>query len=70
MATFDPERRRSVNLSDDKGLHLSVPVVRGSVLAFTSSQGHHASEETIQKSLVGNWKREHLFTLKQSRQMY
>ncbi len=29
-----------------------------------------ASEETIRKSLVGNWRREHLFTLKQSRQMY
>jgi len=32
--------------------------------------GHHASEEIVQKSLVGNWKREHLFTLKQSRQIY
>jgi transposase len=30
----------------------------------------HASEETIQKSLVGNWRPEHLFTLKQSRQMF
>ena len=29
-----------------------------------------ASEETIRKSLVGNWREEHLFTLKQSRQMY
>ena len=29
-----------------------------------------ASEETIRKSLVGNWRGEHLFTLKQSRQMY
>ena len=29
-----------------------------------------ASEETIVKSLKGNWRREHLFTLKQSRQMY
>jgi transposase len=29
-----------------------------------------ASEETIRKSLKGNWRREHLFTLKQSRQMY
>ncbi len=28
-----------------------------------------ASEETIRKSLVGNWRPEHLFTLKQSRQM-
>jgi len=29
-----------------------------------------ASEETICKSLKGNWRGEHLFTLKQSRQMY
>jgi hypothetical protein len=29
-----------------------------------------ADEETIRKSLVGNWRSEHLFTLKQSRQMY
>jgi hypothetical protein len=29
-----------------------------------------ASEETIRKSLVGNWRGEHLFTLKQSRQIY
>jgi transposase len=29
-----------------------------------------ASEETIRKSLMGNWRPEHLFTLKQSRQMY
>jgi transposase len=29
-----------------------------------------ASEETIRKSLKGNWRSEHLFTLKQSRQMY
>jgi transposase len=29
-----------------------------------------ASEETIVKSLKGNWRPEHLFTLRQSRQMY
>lgn len=29
-----------------------------------------ASEETIRKSLVGNWRTEHLFTLKQSRDLY
>ena len=29
-----------------------------------------ASEETIRQSLNGNWRREHLFTLRQSRQMY
>jgi transposase len=27
-------------------------------------------EETIRKSLVGNWRREHLFALKQSRELY
>jgi transposase len=29
-----------------------------------------AHEETIRKSLVGNWRSEHLFTLKQSRELY
>jgi transposase len=29
-----------------------------------------ANEETIRKSLVGNWRTEHLFTLKQSREMF
>jgi len=29
-----------------------------------------ATEETIRKSLVGNWRREHLFTLNQSRELY
>lgn len=29
-----------------------------------------ADEETIRKSLVGNWRPEHLFTLKQSRELY
>jgi len=29
-----------------------------------------ASLETIRKSLIGNWRREHLFTLKQSRECY
>jgi len=29
-----------------------------------------ATEDTIRKSLVGNWRREHLFTLKQSLQLY
>ena len=40
------------------------------VLAKLRDRRVNASEETIQKSLVGNWRREHLFTLKQSRQMY
>ena len=29
-----------------------------------------AIEETVRESLAGNWRGEHLFTLKQSRQMY
>lgn len=29
-----------------------------------------ADEETIRKSLVGNWRQEHLFTLRQSREFY
>jgi len=29
-----------------------------------------ADEETIRKSLVGNWREEHLFTLRQSRELY
>jgi transposase len=29
-----------------------------------------ADEETIRKSLVGNWRLEHLFTLRQSRELY
>src|SRR5437667_12842716 len=29
-----------------------------------------ASDDTIRKSLVGNWRKEHLFTLKQSLQLY
>jgi hypothetical protein len=29
-----------------------------------------ADEETIRKSLVGNWRAEHLFTLKQSREIF
>jgi len=40
------------------------------VLAELRDRRVKASEETIRKSLVGNWRPEHLFTLKQSRQMY
>jgi len=29
-----------------------------------------ADQETIRKSLVGNWRLEHLFTLRQSRELY
>jgi transposase len=39
-------------------------------LAKLRAPNTKASEETIRQSLVGNWRAEHLFTLKQSRQMY
>jgi transposase len=40
------------------------------VLAKLRDPRIKASEETIRKSLVGNWRAEHLFTLEQSRQSY
>jgi len=40
------------------------------VLAKLRDPHIKASEETIRKSLVGNWRGEHLFTLQQSRQSY
>jgi transposase len=40
------------------------------VLAKLRDPHVKASEETIRKSLVGNWRAEHLFTLKQSRDLY
>ena len=40
-----------------------------SVLAGLRDARIKASEEIIRKSLVGNWRVEHLFTLKQSREM-
>ena len=40
------------------------------VLAQLRDPRVKASEETIRKSLVGNWRAEHRFTLKQSREMY
>jgi transposase len=40
------------------------------VLAQLRDARIKASEETIRKSLVGNWRVEHLFTLQQSRQLY
>lgn len=41
-----------------------------SVLAKLRDPHIRASQETIEKSLVGNWRPEHLFTLNQSREMY
>ena len=40
------------------------------VLAKLRDPRIKASEETIRKSLVGNWRAEHLFTLEQSRKSY
>jgi len=40
------------------------------VLAKLRDRRIHASEEIVQKSLVGNWRPEHLFTLQQSRHIY
>src|SRR6516165_3527265 len=40
------------------------------VLAKLRDRRIKANEETIQKSLEGNWRREHVFTLKQSRNSY
>lgn len=39
-------------------------------LAALRHRSIQADEETIRKSLRGDWREEHLFTLKQSRQMY
>jgi len=39
-------------------------------LAELRHKSIHADEETIRKSLQGDWRREHIFTLEQSRQMY
>jgi len=40
------------------------------VLAALRDQRIKASAETIRKSLVGNWREEHLFTLRQARQSH
>jgi transposase len=56
------------------GLAIVDAILRGerdaAVLAELRDPRVKASQETIRKSLVGNWRPEHLFTLKQSRQMY
>jgi hypothetical protein len=40
------------------------------VLARLRDPRIQAEEEIIRKSLVGNWRSEHLFTLRQSRELY
>ena len=56
------------------GLAIVDAILKGerdaAVLAKLRDRRVKASEETVRKSLVGNWRPEHLFTLRQSRQMY
>ena len=56
------------------GMSIVEAIVAGerdaAVLARLRDPPIKASEETIRKSLVGNWRAEHLFTLKQSRDLY
>jgi len=56
------------------GLAIVDAIIQGqrdpAVLAKLRDPHIQASEETIRKSLEGNWRPEHLFTLQQSRQSY
>jgi len=56
------------------GLSIVDAILKGErdtgVLAKLRDWRVKASEETVRKSLEGNWRPEHLFTLQQSRQMY
>ena len=56
------------------GLAIVDAILKGerdaAVLAKLRDWRVKASEETVRKSLEGNWRPEHLFTLKQSRKMY
>jgi transposase len=62
------------DLTGATGLAIVDAIVAGErdpmVLAQLRDPRVKASEETIRKSLVGNWRAEHLFTLQQSREMY
>jgi transposase len=62
------------DLTGVTGLAIIDAIIAGernpAVLAKLRDPHIKASEETIRKSLVGNWRAEHLFTLKQSRQSY
>ena len=62
------------DLTGVTGLAIVDAVIAGQrdpvVLAKLRDPRIKASEETIRKSLVGNWRAEHLFTLKQSRELY
>ena len=62
------------DLTGVTGLAIVDAVIAGQrdpvVLAKLRDPRIKASEETIRKSLVGNWRAEHLFTLEQSRKSY
>lgn len=62
------------DITGQTGLAIVDAIVAGerdsSQLAKLRHYRIQADEETIRKSLVGNWRNEHLFALKQSRQMY
>lgn len=62
------------DLTGVTGLAIIDAIIAGernpAVLAKLRDPHIKGSEETIRKSLVGNWRAEHLFTLKQSRQSY
>jgi transposase len=62
------------DLTGTTGLAIVDAILEGerdpAVLAQLRDPRIKASAETIQKSLVGNWCPEHLFTLKQSRELY
>src|SRR5215471_3363923 len=64
----------SVNLTGVTGMAILDAILEGQrdpvTLAHFRDPRIKATEETIRKSLVGNWRREHLFTLKQSRELY
>jgi len=62
------------DLTGVTGMSIVDAIVAGerdaAILAKLRDSHIKASEETIRKSLVGNWRDEHLFTLKQSRDLY
>jgi len=62
------------DLTGKTGLAIVDAILEGerdpAVLAQLRDLRIKASTETIQKSLVGNWQREHLFVLRQSRLLY
>ena len=62
------------DITGTTGLAIVDAIVAGerdpAVLAKLRDPRIRATEETIQKSLVGNWQPEHLFVLEQSRLLY